>query len=361
MSVGMYAMKPVFDLDAVVQVPDCMYSLPVIQSSQPIEGVGGQASQPTAACALAALSSRQDNILAKLEQLKEQVSAYQKSLGLPVTSSTSVVKPSSTSSRLAQLKSTMAKLEAMFWMPSSSPNTAMARTSLLDAPAGRTGDLVIRCSPSHPAYSLPAIVSLFQEAGLSVHTTCHSHSSVSNLPTALLSFLPTSQTSRATAQVRLTLIWTDVETRDCELLVSPLNQSVIKGEVNVLRYLARLFPSLLSYESSDCSVQDQLLDSVHCLAWAQPKSRQPILREFSARLTQATFLAGLVPGIADLALFSIIQQLGLQSDLQSEVKKWFTGVTSKFGGQSKNATSKGGKDKKAKSPVKDVKGKKSTA
>merc|ERR1719430_903797 len=102
-----------------------MYSLPVIQSSQPIEGVGGQASQPTAACALAALSSRQDNILAKLEQLKEQVSAYQKSLGLPVTSSTSVVK---------------------------------------DAPAGRTGDLVIRCSPSHPAYSLPAIVSLFQEA-----------------------------------------------------------------------------------------------------------------------------------------------------------------------------------------------------
>lgn len=36
----MYALKPVFDLDAKVDVPTCMYSLPVIQSSTPIEGIG---------------------------------------------------------------------------------------------------------------------------------------------------------------------------------------------------------------------------------------------------------------------------------------------------------------------------------
>ena len=36
----MYALKPVFDLDAKVEVPTCMYSLPVIQSSTPIEGIG---------------------------------------------------------------------------------------------------------------------------------------------------------------------------------------------------------------------------------------------------------------------------------------------------------------------------------
>ena len=36
----MYALKPVFDLDAKVDVPSCMYSLPVIQSSTPIDGIG---------------------------------------------------------------------------------------------------------------------------------------------------------------------------------------------------------------------------------------------------------------------------------------------------------------------------------
>ena len=40
MTESMYTLKPVFDLDAKVEVPTCMYSLPVIQSSVPIAGVG---------------------------------------------------------------------------------------------------------------------------------------------------------------------------------------------------------------------------------------------------------------------------------------------------------------------------------
>ena len=39
-------------------------------------------------------------------------------------------------------------------------------------------------------------------------------------------------------QVRVTLIWSDVG-RDCELMVSPLAQTLVKGEVNVLRYFSR--------------------------------------------------------------------------------------------------------------------------
>ena len=41
MAETMYALKPVFDLDAKVDIPTCMYRLPVIQSSTPIEGIGG--------------------------------------------------------------------------------------------------------------------------------------------------------------------------------------------------------------------------------------------------------------------------------------------------------------------------------
>ena len=75
----MYAMKPVFDLDAQVEVPSCMYSLPVIQSSNTIPGVGGGGS----AGQLEALEARQDAILARLEKLKGEVAAYKKCLGLP--------------------------------------------------------------------------------------------------------------------------------------------------------------------------------------------------------------------------------------------------------------------------------------
>ena len=88
----MYAMKPVFELDAALEIPSCMYSLPVIQSSVSIPGVSDTGSCPPGA--LQALEARQDTILARLERLKAEVAAYKKSLGLSgseVASTTSQV------------------------------------------------------------------------------------------------------------------------------------------------------------------------------------------------------------------------------------------------------------------------------
>ena len=88
--ITMYAMKPVFELDAALEIPRCMYSLPVIQSSLVIPGVGAsEGGCPSGS--LQALEARQDTILARLEKLKAEVAAYKKSLGLSenVTSSPS--------------------------------------------------------------------------------------------------------------------------------------------------------------------------------------------------------------------------------------------------------------------------------
>jgi len=316
----MYALKPVFDLDATVPVPDCMYRLPVIQSSEPIEGVGGQ----EVPSAVAALSARQDAILERLHSLQEQVTAYQKSQGLPTTTTPAI------------------KSET----------------------CGRTPDLVVWCSVSRPAHSLPKLVDLLQGAGLSVFTSCHIHSSIPSPKqrASLLSFLPTTQAARATAQVRLTLIWTELG-RDCELVVSPITQSVIRGEVNVLRYLARLFPSVLPYESLDVHLQDQLLDSVHSLAWAQPKDKQPLLRQFATRLTKSPYLAGSSIGAADLSLFSVIKQLGLEGEIQAEVKTWFNRLASPSGKPSSpnKRQSSPTKRKSESSPTKANKGKQGKA
>ena len=76
MTETMYSMKPVFDLDAKVDVPGCMYTLPVIQSSNTIPAGSPQAS------VVAALEARQDALLARLDRLQQEVAAYRSSLGL---------------------------------------------------------------------------------------------------------------------------------------------------------------------------------------------------------------------------------------------------------------------------------------
>jgi hypothetical protein len=319
----MYDLKPVFDLDAKVDIPDCMYRLPVIQSSKHIENIGGVSSgagdSPTP-CAIAALAARQDNIIARLEHLRDQVNAYQKSLGLPATSAA----------------------------PSELPS--------------KPADLVVRCPPSRPPHSLPLVVDLLTSVGVPVHTSQHTHSSCGGkLPETLSTFLPPTEVSRSKANLRLTVIWCEEGSGDCQLLVSPLTQSPIRGEVNLLRYLARLYPTVLSYE--DSSAQDEYLDNVHRLYWGGARSRAGTLHQLTSNISGKTNLAGLKPGPSDLALFSAIVNLKLQGDLSSEAKKWYDSFGKTGAGscktpskdKSKVSVTEGEKRKKTqdKSPVKE--------
>lgn len=154
------------------------------------------------------------------------------------------------------------------------------------------------------------------------------------MPPNVQSFLPVTEVPRSTAQVRLTLIWTDLG-KDCELMVSPLAQTVIKGETNVLRYFSRLFPTILPYESlPNLMAVDNMLDSVSSLLWAAPRERQPIMRSLAVNLSKSTFLAGQSVSIADLALYSVIRQLGLDKDLQIEVMKWYLTMAKQLEGKS---------------------------
>ena len=84
MAETMYAMKPVFELDSVVSIPSCMYSLPVIQASNHIPGVGsGHGSGVSSGDQdIRVLEARQDAIISRLEKLKADVEAYKQSLGL---------------------------------------------------------------------------------------------------------------------------------------------------------------------------------------------------------------------------------------------------------------------------------------
>ena len=144
-------------------------------------------------------------------------------------------------------------------------------------------------------------------------------------------------------------------TSECQLLVSPLTQSPIRGEVNLLRYLARfvshtillplvyifcrLYPAALSYEGPD---QDEHLDNVHrferpynskneilisatlltCsyrLYWGAARSRAAIVHQLTSNVSEKKNLAGGKPGASDFALYSALVNLNLQGDLSAEV------------------------------------------
>merc|ERR1712080_609827 len=84
-------------------------------------------------------------------------------------------------------------------------------------------------------------------------------------------------------------------------------------------------------------------------------------------LTKTPYLAGSSIGASDLSLFSVIKQLGLEGELQAEVKTWFARLGSPSGKQSspnkrhssptKRQSSPKKRHSESSSPKKDAKGK----
>merc|ERR1712126_500994 len=106
---------------------------------------------------------------------------------------------------------------------------------------------------SQPAPALPGV----PPASPLLPSPPHLHSSLSSCQAPAL-VLNTPNMSRAQAKLRLSLIYKDVD--QTTLLVSPGRQ--IRGEANLLRYLARIFPNNL-YENSDLLTKiDEVLDSL---------------------------------------------------------------------------------------------------
>jgi len=291
MATEMYSLPPIYNLNAKVDLPTCMYSLPVIQSSagENIQAVESSSSSSAGAGYMDALEKRQDSILARLGQLKDQVSAYKQSIGLgPIPD----VKPATNAKG-----------------------------------SGCIADIVIKASPSRPPHSLPTALAVLQSNGYAVFMSTHIHSSVTTGANKLKAFLPptVSGLSRSLADVRVTFIWAEVS-GECELIVSPLTQSVIKGEVNILRYLARVFDDEFVYENSNnVASLDCMLDTISSLPYAVPKNRPPMLRSVTSGLPKV--FNGDDITVVDLALFSYLKQGDQGGNLPQEVKKWMEGMT----------------------------------
>lgn len=108
-----------------------------------------------------------------------------------------------------------------------------------------------------------------------------------------------------------------------ELLISFVP---IFGEVNLLRYLANAFPSILNYNHEEHSVEvDSVLDLCHQIIKSRTKTEKTsLLQILNKALGKSQWLLGRNnPSIADIAAYSAIQQVCASSDLSVNLGKWF--------------------------------------
>lgn len=110
-----------------------------------------------------------------------------------------------------------------------------------------------------------------------------------------------------------------------QLVVSPLRQSVIQGEVNMIRYIRRLLdPTAETRDPVTMAICDEVLDLVQSrLIDGNSKERDAALRTLNSRLGRTSWLVGNSMSSADIAAWSGINHCKLAADLPANVKKWF--------------------------------------
>ncbi|XP_042863146.1 uncharacterized protein LOC122247696 isoform X2 [Penaeus japonicus] len=197
---------------------------------------------------------------------------------------------------------------------------------------GTVHDLVISANPSRPPYFLILLRRLLKDAGYPVFSVDHLHSSVQHVDESLRRcFSDKPLGDRNKHNLAFTVHWKDVESPN--LMVNPLRQTVISGEANIARYVSRLFPlsSSYNYEAtgtfSSIAETDNLLDQLAAQAASKNnKERQGALRQLNGRLGKSSWLVSNECGIADVLLWSVLKQGGLNVGAPANVDKWYKKV-----------------------------------
>jgi len=172
------------------------------------------------------------------------------------------------------------------------------------SPTSYSTDLVLRAHPDRPPYSLSVLLGLLSKQ-FKVATSTFTHSSV-NKPGCVR--LPETDVSRWSADLRLTLIYTDVNETT---LVAGSTQ--IQGEGNLCRHLVRLLDTRTNtnlYETRDLAEINQIDAVVDRLG---DTSKHNVTTTVSGLLSKMQFLAGNKPFLADILALSLCEQMKITS------------------------------------------------
>lgn len=301
----MYHVKPIYDEITAVELPRCMYSVASVYGESRVTNItNGEVLHDNAGDLVADLERRQEQLLERLNNLRKLVGNIK---GEEPTEQPRACGPVSAAS---------AERSAM-------PLAVQEGSSLLD--------VVVSASPDSPPWSLWPLRCLLSRHGR-VLFGCHTHSSVASVPQHLATVGCenglSSADPRTSYDVALTLVWKQVD-GDCEVMVSPLLQAAIVGEVNFIRYVGRLLnPSYEALDAGSATEVDHWLSQAHHgILHGKNKEQQAVLKALNTQLGKTPYVQGSKPGLADIALWSALLQTRLASGAPSNVKKWLKALS----------------------------------
>ncbi|XP_075383641.1 aminoacyl tRNA synthase complex-interacting multifunctional protein 2 isoform X1 [Tenrec ecaudatus] len=302
----MYQVKPYHGGGAPlhVELPTCMYRLPNVhgQSSCPAPDAGHV--QGVADPSLQALETRQDEILRCLYELKAAVDGLSKMIQTPD-----------------------ADLDVTDILHADRPSPLTASSLDLDAVLGKDfgalKDIVVNANPAQPPLSLLVLHHLLCER-YRVLSAVHTHSSIRSVPGNLLTCFGEQTTKqpgpRHEYQLGFTLIWKDVPKTQMKFSVQTM--CPIEGEGNIARFLFSLFGH--EQDAVHLTLIDGWVDmAILQLKEGSSKEKAAVLRSMNSALGKSPWLAGNELTVADVVLWSVLQQTGgASATAPANVQRW---------------------------------------
>ena len=207
-------------------------------------------------------------------------------------------------------------------------------------------DVVIVSDGKQLPLSVFSIIKLMKSLGLKISIKFHFHSSLgfdnNSLKTSLdqsLSSIKLNQISddsrvksRLDNDLILTFILKDIS--GIKMILSP-NDIPIESEANILRFMARFAAKVrpeLSYlyegidDISKLTAVDNFVDEINAKVFVDPNKPTKYLSELDSLLSKNRYLSGNSPSIADLLLWSGLNQRTQSPKLSSHLKKWFDSI-----------------------------------
>ena len=299
----MYQVKPFYNDNLEMSKHNVMYKVNNFHDQSATASIPDTETDP-----LAALERKQNEIFNRLNGLKDmvnQLSTKYKS-NIDMTSSKGVM----TSSKTVQVQGSESDQSTV-------PLVSQQKVDLGDV----IHDLVVSADPESPPLSLLVLYKVASEK-FKVFASTFVHSSVIKMPPSLQNvFQNGDRSSREGNDVAFTLVWKKVENGPT-LMVNPQNQTLIEGESNIARYIQRL----LNPDFDRCVVAstkiDEWLDLAEQYVRGNKKENAAVLKSLNSKLGSSEWLVGNSVSLADIVMWSVVNQGKAQKDSPANVKNW---------------------------------------
>lgn len=309
MAKEMYTMKPINKNFTDVPLPNCMYTMKSLHSFDQEKTIAATISCPTETGnhEIDTLAQRQYDILRNLGQLKDEVEQLAKKLNYTLGSQTSV----------------------------QANEVPKKKTRKLEPPTLEEGTLDFIIASSSEAYSVSPIVlaSILRSRGVNITTPAHCHSSLkAPLPGDLkkLTNGVTGSLKGGRSKAMFTYMWKN-ESFLPALIYKPSMYTKIYGDVNIARFLSRVFaPDLYADQPMDVVTSiDKWLDVANQMNHGSKKDQEAALKSMNQYLGKHEYLASNEATLADVVLLSSLRMKPSLSTPDA-VSSWVQRVTVDF-------------------------------